>query len=194
MIVMLVLSACESGQPTSHASPTTHPSATSASADPQRCARLAKRGFTPCPPTPDRLTLPPTTIRNGTNGAVADATAQQWGHAFQLAQAYYYWAMEHNARSALTSGVLADSSPQAVANLFGTDLMDLDSAKQQGGQLVIEPLHMPATQLVTIPPDLQQAMQRQGLAPSGYGLAVRFIGPSRRSIRLTDGQTIEVVS
>jgi hypothetical protein len=194
LIIMLALSACQSGPLSSHASPKTHPSVTAVTADPQRCARLAQRGFTPCPPTMDQLRLPPTTIRNATNGAVSDATAQQWGRAFQLAQAYYYWAMENNARSALTSGVLADSSPQAVSNLFGTDLMDLDNAKQQGGQLVIEPLRMPATQLVTIPSELQQAMQRQGLVPSGYGLAVRFTGPSRRSIRLADGQTMEVLS
>jgi hypothetical protein len=102
--------------------------------------------------------------------------------------------MENNARSALTSGVLADSSPQAVANLFGSDLMDLDNARQQGGQLVIEPLHMPATQLVTIPPDLQQAMQRQGFVPNGYGFAVHFTGPSRRSIRLPDGRTTPILS
>jgi hypothetical protein len=125
---------------------------------------------------------------------VSDATAQQWGRAFQLAQAYYYWAMENNARSALTSGVLADSNPTTVANLFGSDLMDLDNARQHGGQLVIEPLHMPATQLVVVPVDLQQAMKRQGLAPSGYGLAVRFTGPSRRSIRLADSSTIEILS
>src|SRR5262252_10436907 len=143
IVVLLGLGACQSGPPSSHASPTAHPSVTAATADPQRCTRLARRGFTPCPPTADRLSLPPTTIRNATNGAVPDATAQQWGHAFQLAQAYYYWAMENNARSALTSGVLADSSPQAVANLFGSDLMDLDKAKSAGGTLVYEPPRVP---------------------------------------------------
>ncbi|TMC04869.1 MAG: hypothetical protein E6J41_23835 [Chloroflexi bacterium] len=194
LILVLGLSACQSGQPTSHTSPGPHTPTAAASADPQRCARLAQRGFTPCPPTPDRLQLPPTTIRNATNGAVSDATAQQWGRAFQLAQAYYYWAMENNARSALTSGVLADSSAQAVANLFGADLMDLDNAKQQGGLLVLHPLHMPATQLVAIPSDLQQAMQRQGLTPSNYGLAVHFTGPSQRSIRLPDGRTTVILS
>jgi hypothetical protein len=140
------------------------------------------------------MQLPPTTIRNATNGAVSDATAQQWGRAFQLAQAYYYWAMQNNARSALTQGVLADSNPNTVTNLFGGDLADLDNAKQQGGQLVIEPLRMPTTQLVTIQPDLQQAMQRQGLVVSSYGLAVHFTGPSRRSIRLPDGRTTEILS
>src|SRR5260370_21853164 len=134
VIVLLGLSACESGLPTSHAppSPRSSPSVV-ATADAQRCARLAKRGFSPCPPASDRLPLPPTTIRNATNGAVTDATARQWGRAFQAAQAYYYWAMQHNARAALTSGALADSSPQAVSNLFGTDLMDLGNAKAQGG-------------------------------------------------------------
>jgi hypothetical protein len=194
LIVLLGLSACQSGQPTSHASPTTHPSATAATPDAQRCARLARRGFTPCPPTPDRLQLPPTTIRNATNGAVSDATAQRWGRAFQLAQAYYYWAMENNARSALTSGVLADSSPQAVGNLFGTDLMDLDNAKSAGGTLVYEPPHVPIAQIVAIPPELQATMQRQGLTPSSYGVAIRLTGPTLRSIRTPNGDTKPISS
>jgi hypothetical protein len=192
LIVMLASSACQSAMPTSNASPNTHPSVTNGTADPQRCARLAQRGFTPCPPTPDRLQLPPTTIRNATNGAVPDATAQQWGRAFQLAQAYYYWAMENNARSALTSGVLADPSPQAVANLFGTDLMDLDNAKSAGGTLVYQPLHMPITQVVAIPQELQQKMRAQGLQTQPYGFAVRFTGPASRSIHLANGRIVSL--
>src|ERR1051326_3750252 len=91
LLIVLVAgsSACTIGRPTPHASPTAHPSSVTSAADAQRCARLASRGFTPCPPRADQLTLPATTIRNATNGAVPDATAQQWGRAFQLAQAYY---------------------------------------------------------------------------------------------------------
>lgn len=185
--VLVLLSACQVGPPTAR-TPGPHPSISArASADPQRCDRLAKRGFTQCPPTPDRMPLPPTTIRNATNGAVSDATAQQWGRAFQLAQAYYYWAMQHNARSALTSGALADASPAAVANLFGTDLMDLDDAKAAGGTLVYQPPSTPTTQVVTIPAELKTAMQRQGLVPDEYGLAVRLTGPTSRAIRLNGG-------
>jgi len=189
--VMLGLSACESGLPISHASPKAHPTASAAAptSDPQRCARLAKRGFTPCPPAADRLQLPPTTIRNATNGAVSDAMAQEWGRSFQLAQAYYYWAMQNNARSALTSGVLADSSPQAVSNLFGTDLMDLDNAKRAGGTLVYQPPQVPITQVVPIPDELQSTMRRQGMTPSGFGVAIRLTGPTSRSIRMADGTT-----
>src|SRR5215510_16137676 len=88
LVVVVGLSACESGLPTAHGSPSPRVSASSAAtADPERCARLAKRGFTPCPPTADRLQLPPTTIRNATNGAIPDATAQAWGRAFQLTEA-----------------------------------------------------------------------------------------------------------
>jgi hypothetical protein len=186
-MVLLGLSACTSGLPAPHASTSPRPSASAVAADPQRCERLAKRGFTPCPPPADRLTLPPTTIRNATGGAVPDATAQRWGRAFQLAQAYYYWAMQSNARAALTSGALADPSPQAVTNLFGTDLKDLDDAKAAGGVLVYEPPLTPITRVVAIPASLQDSMRRQGLNPSAYGLAVRFTGPTRRSIRLLNG-------
>src|SRR2546421_4019606 len=140
--LVLVLSACE-GVGLPHTSGGHSPSASSpATDDPQRCVRLAKRGFTPCPPPAARLALPPTTIRNATGGAVSDATAQQWGRAFQLAQAYYYWALSNRARGAFTSGSLADSSPTATSNLYSNDLMDLDEAARQQGAMIIVPLRM----------------------------------------------------
>src|SRR6266566_2460485 len=87
-ILFLWLSACQSGQPPIHTPSSSRPApSTSNSADIQRCQHLAKRGFAPCPPSADKLQLPPTTFRNATNGAVSDAKAQEWGRAFQLAQA-----------------------------------------------------------------------------------------------------------
>jgi hypothetical protein len=183
------------GAPTGHTPSGSRPSASAAvvvSADPQRCARLAKKGFTPCPPTPDRLQLPPTTIKNATNGAISDTTAQEWGRAFQLTEAYYRWAMQNGGRSALTSGVLADPTLQAVGNLFGSDLKDLDAAKEAGGILTYQPPPIPVTQLVSLPPDTQTLMRNQGLTPSSYGLAVRFTGPTRRAIRFPDGHETEI--
>src|ERR1700704_5602779 len=107
--LLLAVTACQAGTPQARTSPKPSASAsTSASADAQRCARLAKLGFVVCPPSADKIQVPPTTIKNATDGAVDDATAQKWGHAFQLGQAYYYWVLDQNAREALTSGVLAD--------------------------------------------------------------------------------------
>jgi hypothetical protein len=194
-MVLLGLSACESWLPVAHATPTPGSSRSATpTPDAQRCARLAKRGFTPCPPTAEQLTLPATTIRNATGGAISDATAQKWGRAFQLAQAYYYWVLENNARAALTSGVLSDSSPQAVNNLFGSDLMDLDNAKAAGGKLLYQPPLTPLTQIVLVPSSLQDSMRRQGLTPAATGLAVRFTGPTRRSIQSPNGTESVVVS
>jgi hypothetical protein len=191
MMAIVGLSACVGGAPQSQASPTPHPSV-AAVVDQQRCARLAKRGFVPCPPTPDRMPLPPTTIRNGTNGAVSDATARQWGRAFQLAQAYYYWAIQNGARDALTSGALSDPSPYAVTNLFGSDLVDLDQAKQVNGTIVYNPPKTPITQVVVLTASLQDQIRRQSLSATRYGLAVRFTGPDRRAIRLINGQETNV--
>jgi len=194
VVLILGLSACE-GASSGHTSARAHSPAASVavSADPERCGRLAKRGFTPCPPTADRMQLPPTTIRNATNGAISDETAQQWGRAFQLAQAYYYWAMQNGDRAALTSGALADPSLQAVGNLFGGDLKDLDSASQAGGVFVYQPPRTPIAQVVSIPADLQEAIRKQGLAASPYGMAIRFTGPTRRSIRFPDGHETELL-
>jgi hypothetical protein len=193
--LILGLSACQ-GTPLPHGQQSPRPTATApqSAPDPQRCERLARRGFTPCPPTPDRLQLPPTTIRNATNGAVSDATAQQWGRAFQLAQAYYYWILDNGARAGLTSGTLADNNPTATANLFSNDLMDIDNASRQHGILLVQPLRMTSSQLVTVPASLKDAMLRQGLTPSSYAFAVHFVGPNRRAIRLSDGKEIELTS
>jgi hypothetical protein len=140
------------------------------------------------------MQLPPTTIRNATNGAVSDATAQQWGRAFQLTEAYYRWAMQANARAALTGGAFADASIQAVGNLFGTDLMDLDDAKRASGVLVYDPPAIPITQIVVVSTSLQDAMHRQGLKPASYAIAVRFAGPTRRTVRAADGTETVVIS
>jgi hypothetical protein len=194
IVLLLGLGAC--GLPAGHPSPTPRPTATATAskADPQRCERLAKRGFTPCPPTADKLPLPPTTIRNATNGAIPDATAQQWGRAFQLTEAYYRWALQANARDALTAGGFADPNQNAITNLFSSDLMDLDNAARQDGELVFVPLNMPLVQLVAVPADLQPAMRRQGLTPTDYGFVVRFTGPGQRSVRRHDGSEIVIVS
>jgi hypothetical protein len=193
VVALICLSACQLGPTPAPRGASPSPTA-AATADAARCARLAQRGFTPCPPTADHLTLPPTTIRNATNGAISDTTAQQWGKAFQLTEAYYRWALQANARSALTGGGLADASPQAVSNLFGTDLMDLDDAKRAGGSLTYQPPSFPVPQVVSLPATLQDSMRRQGLASSPYGLAVRFTGPTRRGIRTPDGNERVIVT
>ena len=184
--LLLALTACSVGTPQAHTTPKPSASGTPRpTVDAARCARLAQRGFTPCPPLPSQLKLPPTTIKNATNGAIDDATAQRWGRAYQLAQAYYYWALDQNARDAITSGVFADVS--ATGNLFGSDLTDLDKARQVGGVLVTTEFTMTTTQAVVIPETLRTAMERQGLAYKPYGLAVRFKGPASDSIRYPDG-------
>ena len=188
--LILGLSACE-GATSGHTSSGVQqspPARVTATPDPERCARLARRGFTPCPPTPDKMQLPPTTIRNATNGAINDATAQQWGRAFQLTEAYYRWAMQANVRAALTSGVLAD--PAAAANLFGPDLKSLDDAKQRGGELIDKEGSMPEVKLVSVPASLQSRITQQGLVAKPYAVVALFSGTTSRSIRLPDGREI----
>jgi hypothetical protein len=131
------------------------------------------------------LKLPATTIKNATNGAVDDATVQRWAHAFQLGQAYYYWVIAQNARDVLTSGFFGDQA--ATDNLFGTDLRDLDQAKQKGGVLVAKEYSIPITQAVVIPPQLQEVIRAHGFTPKPYGLATRFQGPASHTIRFPDG-------
>src|SRR4051812_42977528 len=81
--LFLGFSACQGGPPKPHTPTAGSPSASvSNAADTARCQRLARRGFTPCPPPADKLQLPPTKVRNGTNGTVPDPTAEQWGRAF----------------------------------------------------------------------------------------------------------------
>ena len=183
--LLLALTACSVGTPQAHTTPKPSASGTPRpTVDAARCARLAQRGFTPCPPLPSQLKLPPTTIKNATNGAIDDATAQRWGRAFQLAQAYYYWVIDQNARDVLTSGVLADSN--AADNLFSPDLRDMDLAKSKGGVLVAREFAMPFTQAVVVPDTLRDLMARQGLMYKPYALVVHFQGPASHVIRYPD--------
>src|SRR5262249_53870812 len=190
VVLILGVSACE-GARSGHASSNVRQSpavSAATSADPERCARLARRGFAPCPPTPDKMQLPPTTIRNATNGAISDATAQQWGRAFQLTEAYYRWAMQDNARAALTSGALAE--PAAATNLFGPDLKSLDDAKKLGGQLIDNEGSMPEVKLVSVPTSLQNRMTQQALVAKPFAVVALFSGTTSRSVRLPDGREI----
>jgi len=187
VVLILGLSACE-GALSGHTSSSVRqsPAVTIAtSSDPDRCARLAKRGFTPCPPTPDKMQLPPTTIRNATNGAISDATAQQWGRAFQLTEAYYRWAIQNGDRGVLTEGGIAD--PSASADLFAPDLKDLDDAKAESGILVDNPPTLTMSQLVVIPASLQDRIKKHGLTPMPYGFAIQLKGPASRSVRFPAG-------
>jgi hypothetical protein len=187
--LLVGLAGCGSGQTAASVSPSNRPtSVVSATPDTARCTRLARLGFVPCPPLPSQMKLPPTTIRNATGGAVSDATARRWGRAFQLSQAYYYWVMQHGDRDALTSGALADSSPQAVANMFGSDLEDLDISKREAGSFEYEPPSMPVVQIVTVPGRLQEMIANQHLTASTYAVAVKLTGPTRRVIRYQNGK------
>ncbi len=187
VILLVGLAGCGNGQAASHTSPSRRPSpAVSATPDVARCARLAKLGFTPCPPLPSQMRLPPTTIRNATGGAISDETARRWGRAFQLSQAYYYWVMQHGDRDALTSGALADQA--ASVNVFGPDLMDIDRAREWNGKLVDRPPALAEIRLVVLPSSLKEAMSKQGLAQSDYGFVIELRGPASRSVSLPSGQ------
>lgn len=186
--LVVALVACQPGQPRAQRSPAPrHSGAPTATPDPQRCARLAKLGFAQCPPMPDQVEVPKTTIKNLTNGAIDETTAQSWGRAFQQTEGYYRWAMKTNARDALTSGAFAE--PKAAPALFGHDLEHLDQASSQGGVLVDQFETMTGANLVPIPANLQASMRADGFTPQSYGVAVEFTGPAMRSIRLSDGRT-----
>ncbi len=186
-MVMLALIACGGNQP-KHSLPQKSRPILSAQAAKARCARLAALGFDPCPPLPSRIQLPKAQIRNGTNGAISNATAELWGMAFLRGQAYYYWAIQHDDEQTLRSGVFALPDPTTVGNLFGGDLQELDEVRQAGGTMIYQPPQTPIVQVVVIPSSLQTAMTNQGLHPAAYGLAVEFKGPESRVLQLPDGK------
>jgi hypothetical protein len=157
----------------------------------QRCSGLAQRNITPCPP--DSLKVEQADIRNATNGAVTDQQARQWATSQLRTRAYYNWAMAGEASTFLTSGALADPSA-ALSNLFGTDLQQIATAKEQGGTLVFQPYTARSLVLVAVPPGLQQAMQAQQLTPKPYAFVVDLRGPAKRAIRTPDGKETVLAS
>jgi hypothetical protein len=190
-MAVLGLGSCGGSQPKHRPLPKPRPTL-SVQAASARCARLAALGFDPCPPPPSQIQLPKASIRNATDGAISNATAQEWGRAFLRGQAYYYWAIQHDDEQTLRSGVFALSDPTTVGNLFGGDLQELDEVRQSGGTIIYQPPQTPIVQVVVIPSSLQAAMTRQGLHPANYGMAVEFKGPERRAVRLHNG-SIETI-
>lgn len=193
LVALAALVACQPGLSQGKSSSTPRPStAPSVPADAQRCARLAKLGFSKCPPAPDKLEVPPTTIRNATNGAIDEHTAQRWGRAFQQTEGYYRWAMKANLRDALTSGAFADSA--AAPALFGKDLEHLDQAASEHALVVDQFETITQIQLVSIPADLQSFMRRDGFAAQPFGVAAEYTGPASRSIHFADGHEVVVAT
>jgi hypothetical protein len=155
------------------------------------CQDLRQRGITPCPPS--RLPPEPIVVRNGTHGAVDDATVRAQGHAYLREHALYDWAVRQpDGGTFLMSGAI---TPPEVArtNVFRMEVQVFSDARASRGTVRIEPLQTTEITLVPVPQALQDAARRDGLQPSPYGWVDNQAGPARVTVQAAGGAAHDVL-
>src|SRR5215472_4684780 len=169
-----LLAAAACGVP---AAPTRPPPVASASAGlDARCIDLQARGAGGCPPA--SLPTEPIAVRNGTGGAVDDATVQAMGRAYLRTHALYDWAVRQPAGDAFLLGGAIAPAEVARTNVFRTEAKAFAEARAAGGSLRVEPLTTRAITLVEVPPALRDAAGRDGLGAGGYAWVDDQAGPA----------------
>src|ERR1051326_6767582 len=168
--------ACACGGVTAGArpSPTALTVSTSVDSD-ARCVDLEVRGVTDCPPR----VLPSESIdvRNGTNGALDDATVRAMGEAYLRTHALYDWAVrQRDGDTLLLSGALV-SSDIGRTNIFRAEAQAYAQARAANGTLHIQPLTTTAITLVPVPQHVQDVASQDGLQPSAYAWVDNQAGP-----------------
>jgi len=186
----VVAAACGSAVTAVKRSPVA-PAATQDAAAVARCQQLAQRHVTPCPPA--QLPQARIAIRNGTNGAVADAEARAQGEAYLRVHALYVWAVRQEAGDAfLLSGAIVPPETGRT-NIFRAEASLYADARAAGGRARIEPLTTTQITLVPVPQAIQDVARRDGLQPSAYAWVDNQAGPAHAWIETPDGGSRDVL-
>jgi hypothetical protein len=191
-LAAIVAAACGAPAPQAMQPQTVAPSASAAAAAANHCQSLERRGITPCPPA--NLSLEPIAIRNGTHGAVDDATVRTAGEAYLRVHALYVWAVHQaNGDAFLLSGAVV---PPEVArsNIFRGEVKVFSDARAAGGTVRFEPLKTTAITLVPVPQDLRAGAVSLGLSPSPYAWVDNQSGPARVDVVGPGTSSHEVIS
>lgn len=140
-----------------------------------RCAELAKRQITVCPPVD--LPIPKVPVVDKTNGLL---TAQQLRNEAEAVERWFaldYWALGNSGASLLKSPIMV--APGVENQEFGVDLSFLDRADRQGGTLrVLAPYRLTGLVAVPLSEAVRQIATKQGLAATDHGWVYTSQGPA----------------
>jgi hypothetical protein len=126
-------------------------------------------------------------VVNDTHGAVTDADAQRWAAAYLRANAYEFWAWNHQQDDFLAHAGLSHQANQ----VFGYDLSTIQEARQAGVQLTVTRLQLRRLVLRPVPESLRQQFTTQLFGWTPYAFFLDQVGPSELS--WTDRQGAKTV-
>jgi len=190
--LVLVSTACGVGpqdkQPQARRS-TAAPSATPFVQDsPGDPAAWRRKGATEVPPTSLRDTgLGAIQVVNDTAGVISDAEAKRWATAYVRANAYEFWAWNHQQDGFLAGAGLSHVPTQ----VFGYDIATIQDARKAGVQLTVTRLQLRRLVLRPVPDALRSRFTTQLFQWTQYAFFLDQIGPS--ALTWTDKQGTQTV-
>ena len=151
-------------------------------------AAWRRKGATEVPPTSLRDTgLGAIQVVNDTAGAVSDADARRWATAYVRANAYEFWAWNHQ-QDAFLAGAGLSHIPTQV---FGYDIATIQDARKAGVQLTVTRLQLRRLVLRPVPDALRSRFTTQLFQWTKYAFFLDQIGPS--ALTWTDKQGTQTV-
>jgi hypothetical protein len=169
--------------------PSAKPSATPFAQDsPGDPAAWRRKGATEVPPSSLRATdLGTIQVVNDTAGAVSDADARRWAAAYVRANAYEFWAWNHQQDGFLAGAGLSHVPTQ----VFGYDIATIQEARKAGVQLTVTRLQLRRLVLRPVPDALRSRFTTQLFLWTQYAFFLDQIGPS--DLTWTDKQGAQTV-
>ncbi len=154
-----------------------------------RCAELAKRQITVCPPAD--LAIPKVPVTDKTNGLLTPQQLRNEAEAVERWFALDNWALDHRGASLLRSSVMV--SPGLENLEFSLDLQLLDKADSAGGTLkVATAIQLIRLDAVPLSNSVRQISAGQGLVAGDHGWVYTIHGPGRVLLQVP-GKADEVV-
>jgi len=171
---LLALTAC--GQTVApRPTPSARPSASPTAALAADVAAWRRKGATEAPPASvGNVALGGVQVVNQTAGAVTDADARRWALAYLRANAFEFWAWNHQQDEFLRGAQL---SP-VPARVFAYDLATIRDARTAGVQLQVTRLVLRRLVLRPVPQALSTEIQRQVFVYAPYAFYLDQVGPS----------------
>lgn len=151
-------------------------------------AAWQRKGATEVPPASLRdAALGSVQVVNDTGGAVGDADARRWAAAYVRANAYEFWAWNHQQDGFLTHAGLS----HVPTTVFGYDLATIDQARKAGMQLTVTRLQLRRLVLRPVPESLRARFTTQQFMWTQYAFFLDQVGPS--DLTWTDKQGVKTV-
>jgi len=141
-----------------------------------RCAELAKRQITVCPPAD--LPIPTVPVVDKTNGLLTAQQLRNEAEAVERWHALDTWALDNRGANLLRSPVMVYPGVENAEYGFELELLDR-AAREQGSVKVVSALQLTRLAAVSIPDSVRQIAAAGRLVTKDHGWVYTVHGPSR---------------